>query len=102
MRKLHGACRILAITVAVASAAGASLLTPAAIAASCCGACTAHAPLPRFPVKWTPPEGFTGKFSSASDVWSFGILCVEIFQDGLSPYVGMSMPAVMHKVTTGT
>ena len=34
-------------------------------------------------------------------MWSFGILCVEIFQDGLSPWTGLSMPAVMQRVTTG-
>ena len=33
------------------------------------------------PVRWTAPEGITGqKFTSASDVWSFAITCVEIFQ----------------------
>lgn len=56
----------------------------------------------RFPVKWTSPEGMSqGKFSAASDVWSYGIACVEIFQDGLTPYIGMSNPAVMQMVATG-
>ena len=55
------------------------------------------------PVRWTAPEGLTSqKFSSASDVWSFAITCVEIFQDGLQPYVETtSNPAVMTLVTNG-
>ena len=39
------------------------------------------------PIRWTAPEGLTDqRFSSASDVWSFGITCIEIFQDGNKPY----------------
>ena len=55
------------------------------------------------PVRWTAPEGLTSqKFSSASDVWSFAITCVEIFQDGIQPYVETtSNPAVMTLVTNG-
>ena len=55
------------------------------------------------PVRWTAPEGLTSqKFSSASDVWSFGIVCIEIFQDGIQPYVETtSNPAVMTLVTNG-
>lgn len=49
------------------------------------------------PVRWTAPEGLTSqKFSTASDVWSFGIVCVEILQDGTTPYPQMkSNPEVM-------
>ena len=49
------------------------------------------------PVRWTAPEGLTSqKFSAASDVWSFGIVCVEILQDGTTPYPQMkSNPEVM-------
>ena len=41
------------------------------------------------PVRWTAPEGLTssgGKFSSASDVWSFAITCIEIIEDGQEPW----------------
>ena len=55
------------------------------------------------PVRWTAPEGLTNqKFSSASDVWSFGITCIEVFQDGAMPYNRIrSNPAVMSHVTSG-
>ena len=54
------------------------------------------------PVRWTAPEGITGqKFSTASDVWSFGITCAEIFQDGGHPYPGIkSNPEVIKAVCT--
>ena len=54
------------------------------------------------PVRWTAPEGITAqKFSSASDVWSFGITCMEIFQDGAAPYPGVkSNPEVIKLVCT--
>jgi serine/threonine protein kinase len=36
-----------------------------------------------FPVRWTAPEAMESlKFSSASDVWSFGITCNELICDG--------------------
>jgi serine/threonine protein kinase len=44
----------------------------------------------RFAVRWTAVEALQfGKFSSASDVWSFGVLLSEIFTFGLKPYVNM-------------
>jgi len=54
------------------------------------------------PVRWTAPEGITSqRFSSASDVWSFGITCVEIFLDGGRPYPGVnSNPDVVKMVCT--
>jgi serine/threonine protein kinase len=40
-----------------------------------------------FPVRWTSPDAMESlKFTEASDVWSFGILLVEILQDGGRPY----------------
>ena len=54
------------------------------------------------PVRWTAPEGMTSqKFSTASDVWSFGITCVEIFQDGGFPYPNItSNPEIIKMVCT--
>jgi serine/threonine protein kinase len=40
-----------------------------------------------FPVRWTAPEAMeTLVFNQASDVWSFGVLLVELVQDGDRPY----------------
>jgi serine/threonine protein kinase len=39
------------------------------------------------PIKWTAPEAIEEmKFSFASDVWSFGIVLTEIYNDGTKPY----------------
>lgn len=41
----------------------------------------------KFPVRWSPPEVLMySKFSSKSDVWSFGVLMWEIFTLGRMPY----------------
>lgn len=55
-----------------------------------------------FPVRWTAPESMeTMKFTSASDVWSFGVTLAEIYNDGNQPYKGMKNAEVIHKVQGG-
>jgi serine/threonine protein kinase len=47
--------------------------------------------LKQIPIKWTAPEALNyGKYTSLSDVWSYGILMWEIFSKGQTPYTGMS------------
>lgn len=41
----------------------------------------------KFPVKWSPPEVFNFcRYSSKSDVWSFGVLMWEVFSEGRMPF----------------
>ena len=43
----------------------------------------------KFPIKWTSPEAaLYGKFTIKSDVWSYGILLVELVTHGQVPYPG--------------
>ena len=52
-----------------------------------------------FPIRWTSGEAMeTGIFTAASDVWSFGIVLVELWQDGSQPYGEVSTQFVMRNV----
>ena len=41
----------------------------------------------KIPVKWTAPEALNyRKYSTASDVWSYGVLLYEIWAMGIKPF----------------
>jgi hypothetical protein len=56
----------------------------------------------KFPIKWTAPEAaMYGKFTIKSDVWSYGILLVELLTHGQIPYPGMTNQEVLTSVERG-
>ncbi|KAF0028960.1 hypothetical protein F2P81_018065 [Scophthalmus maximus] len=56
----------------------------------------------QFPVKWSPPEVFNFcKYSSMSDVWSYGVLMWEIFTGGRMPFEQHQNHEVVTMVTQG-
>ena len=55
-----------------------------------------------FPIRWTAPEAMESlRYTQASDVWAFGVVVVEMLQDGTKPYHGQSNPDVMNLVMSG-
>ncbi|XP_034738329.1 tyrosine-protein kinase ZAP-70 [Etheostoma cragini] len=56
----------------------------------------------KWPLKWYAPECINfHKFSSKSDVWSFGITMWEAFSYGGKPYKKMKGPEVMRFIDSG-
>ena len=56
----------------------------------------------KVPVKWTAPEALHyRKYSSASDVWSYGCLLYEIWGLGEKPFQKMTNIQSLEKVDNG-
>ncbi|XP_039933145.1 tyrosine-protein kinase Fes/Fps isoform X3 [Hirundo rustica] len=56
----------------------------------------------QIPVKWTAPEALNyGRYSSESDVWSFGILLWEAFSLGAVPYANLTNQQTREAVEHG-
>ncbi|KAL3320469.1 Ephrin type-A receptor 3 [Cichlidogyrus casuarinus] len=56
----------------------------------------------KIPVRWTAPESITlRKFTTASDVWSFGVLMWEVLSFGERPFWNWSNQAVLEAIESG-
>ncbi|XP_069506406.1 ephrin type-A receptor 1 isoform X2 [Ambystoma mexicanum] len=56
----------------------------------------------KIPIRWTAPEAIAQRiFTSASDVWSFGIVMWEVLCYGDKPYGDMSNQEVMKSIEDG-
>ncbi|XP_045123539.1 tyrosine-protein kinase SRK3-like [Portunus trituberculatus] len=56
----------------------------------------------KLPIKWTAPEALLlQKYSSKSDIWSFGVMLMEIITHGAVPYPGYSNQQVIEVVLQG-
>ena len=55
-----------------------------------------------FALRWTAPEAMdTLKFSSATDVWSFGVVGIELFNGGEEPYIDLADNVLQAKLRRG-
>ncbi|XP_023153500.2 tyrosine-protein kinase Fes/Fps [Amphiprion ocellaris] len=66
------------------------------------GVYSAEGGLRQIPVKWTAPEALNyGRYTTDSDVWSFGILLWETFSMGMTPYTSMTNQQTRDEVEKG-
>ncbi|XP_042308087.1 tyrosine-protein kinase ITK/TSK [Sceloporus undulatus] len=56
----------------------------------------------KFPIRWSAPEVFSySRYSTKSDVWSFGVLMWEIFSEGKIPYENKTNAEVVEDISAG-
>ena len=66
------------------------------------GTCYQMDPHTKVPIKWLAPEILqTALFTQKTDVWAFGVMCWEIYNDGIEPYPGMMVAEVAQSVRQG-
>lgn len=66
------------------------------------GVYSAEGGLRQIPVKWTAPEALNfGRYTTESDVWSFGILLWETFSLGMNPYATFTNQQTRDQVEKG-
>lgn len=66
------------------------------------GVYSATGGLRQVPVKWTAPEALNyGRYTSESDVWSFGVLLWETFSRGMTPYTSMNNQQTREEIEKG-
>ncbi|XP_039991096.1 tyrosine-protein kinase Fes/Fps isoform X2 [Xiphias gladius] len=66
------------------------------------GVYSAEGSLRQIPVKWTAPEALNyGRYTTESDVWSFGVLLWETFSKGMTPYASMTNQQTRDEVERG-
>ena len=54
------------------------------------------------PVRWMPPEALLdGMFSTASDIWAFGVFCWEVYTLGQLPYPGCANSQIVDWIRDG-
>eukprot|EP00038_Savillea_parva_P002316 m.113215 g.113215 ORF g.113215 m.113215 type:complete len:1574 (-) comp10796_c0_seq1:73-4794(-) len=54
------------------------------------------------PLRWTDPAVFeTNRFSEYTDVWSFGVLAIEVFTNGETPYRGWTNMFIVEQLKEG-
>jgi len=58
--------------------------------------------LDALPIRWSAPEVLENfMYSYASDIWSFGVVLLELFTDGEEPWSNYSVPALFHAIKSG-
>lgn len=56
----------------------------------------------KLPIKWMAPESINfRRFSTASDVWMFGVCCWEILTYGIKPFQGIPNEKVIGRIERG-